>query len=66
MPFVLDISPAVAARGKIRLAEKRRETIPEGYALDKDGKTKQIREWVWFLRKCQPFLGLLELLLQVS
>ena len=38
VPFVLDISPAVAARGKIRLAEKRGETIPEGYALDKDGR----------------------------
>ena len=38
VPFVLDISPAVAARGKIRLAEKRGELIPEGYALDKDGR----------------------------
>ena len=38
VPFILDMSPAVAARGKIRLAEKRGETIPEGYALDKDGK----------------------------
>jgi len=36
-PFVLDMSPAVAARGKIRLAEKRNEQIPLGYALDKDG-----------------------------
>ena len=36
--FVLDMSPAVAARGKIRLAEKRGEPIPEGYALDKEGK----------------------------
>ena len=27
-PFVLDMSPAVAARGKIRLAEKRGERIP--------------------------------------
>jgi LDH2 family malate/lactate/ureidoglycolate dehydrogenase len=38
VPFILDMSPAVAARGKIRLAEKRGESIPEGYALDKDGK----------------------------
>ena len=37
-PFILDMSPAVAARGKIRLAEKRGETIPEGYALDENGK----------------------------
>ncbi len=36
-PFILDMSPAVAARGKIRLAEKRGESIPEGYALDKNG-----------------------------
>ena len=35
--FVLDMSPAVAARGKIRLAEKRGESIPEGYALDENG-----------------------------
>ena len=34
-PFLLDMSPAVAARGKIRRAERRGETIPLGYALDK-------------------------------
>ena len=38
-PFVLDMSPAVAARGKIRLAEKRSEPIPEGYALDENGQS---------------------------
>ena len=32
------MSPAVAARGKIRLAEKRGEPIPEGYALDENGQ----------------------------
>ena len=37
-PFILDMSPAVAARGKIRLAEKRGEAIPEGYALDENGE----------------------------
>jgi LDH2 family malate/lactate/ureidoglycolate dehydrogenase len=37
-PFVLDMSPAVAARGKIRLAEKRGEKIPLGYALDAQGR----------------------------
>jgi len=37
-PFVLDMSPAVAARGKIRLAEKRGEAIPLGYALDARGR----------------------------
>jgi LDH2 family malate/lactate/ureidoglycolate dehydrogenase len=36
-PYLLDMSPAVAARGKIRRAERRGETIPLGYALDKDG-----------------------------
>lgn len=36
-PYVLDMSPAVAARGKIRQAARRGESIPEGYALDSDG-----------------------------
>jgi LDH2 family malate/lactate/ureidoglycolate dehydrogenase len=37
-PYLLDMSPAVAARGKIRRAERRGEAIPLGYALDKDGR----------------------------
>lgn len=37
-PFVLDMAPAVAARGKIRLAAKRGERIPEGWGLDKEGR----------------------------
>jgi len=37
-PFVVDMAPAVAARGKIRLAAKRGERIPEGWALDKEGR----------------------------
>jgi LDH2 family malate/lactate/ureidoglycolate dehydrogenase len=37
-PYVLDMSPAVAARGKIRLAAQRGESIPLGYALDADGR----------------------------
>jgi LDH2 family malate/lactate/ureidoglycolate dehydrogenase len=37
-PFLLDMSPAVAARGKIRRAERRGENIPLGYALDADGR----------------------------
>jgi LDH2 family malate/lactate/ureidoglycolate dehydrogenase len=36
--FVLDMSPSVAARGKIRKAARRGEKIPEGYALDAEGK----------------------------
>nr|POF14357.1 l-sulfolactate dehydrogenase [Quercus suber] len=35
--FVLDMTPSVAARGKIRKAARRGESIPEGYALDADG-----------------------------
>ncbi|MGD0906354.1 MAG: Ldh family oxidoreductase [Candidatus Acidiferrales bacterium] len=37
-PFVLDMSVAVAARGKIRKALRRGESIPEGYALDAEGR----------------------------
>ncbi len=37
-PVILDMSPAVAARGKIRRAERRGEQIPLGYALDADGR----------------------------
>ena len=37
-PFLLDMSPAVAARGKIRRAERRGEKIPLGYALDAAGR----------------------------
>jgi LDH2 family malate/lactate/ureidoglycolate dehydrogenase len=36
--FLLDMSPAVAARGKIRRAERRGEQIPLGYALDAEGR----------------------------
>ncbi|KAH8879518.1 Malate/L-lactate dehydrogenase [Thozetella sp. PMI_491] len=36
--FILDMSPCVAARGKIRKAARRGEKILEGYALDKNGK----------------------------
>ena len=36
--FVLDMSPSVAARGKIRKAARRGKPIPEGYALDEQGR----------------------------
>jgi len=38
MPFDLDLSPAVAARGKIRRAARRGQPIPLGYALDAKGR----------------------------
>jgi len=37
--FILDMSPSVAARGKIRKAARRGEKIPEGYALDGEGRS---------------------------
>ncbi|KAI9665750.1 MAG: hypothetical protein M1821_003684 [Bathelium mastoideum] len=36
--FVLDMSPSVVARGKIRKAARRGESIPEGWALDGEGR----------------------------
>ncbi|MGQ7792596.1 Ldh family oxidoreductase [Faunimonas sp. B44] len=37
-PFILDMAPSVAARGKIRRAIRLGEPIPIDYALDADGK----------------------------
>ncbi|RFC69382.1 MULTISPECIES: Ldh family oxidoreductase [Mesorhizobium] len=37
-PFILDMSPAVAARGKIRAALRNKTAIPLGYALDSEGR----------------------------
>lgn len=36
--FVLDMAPSVAARGKVHKAMRRGESIPEGWALDKEGR----------------------------
>ncbi len=36
-PFILDMAPSVAARGKIYKAKRRGERIPLDWALDKDG-----------------------------
>ncbi|KAF1844166.1 Malate/L-lactate dehydrogenase [Cucurbitaria berberidis CBS 394.84] len=36
-PFIVDMAPSVAARGKIYKALRRGEKIPEDWALDKDG-----------------------------
>ncbi|KAI5864803.1 malate dehydrogenase [Durotheca rogersii] len=37
-PFVLDMAPSVAARGKIHKAKRRGEKIPLDWALDADGR----------------------------
>ena len=38
MPFILDMAPSVAARGKIHKALRRGEKIPTDWALDADGR----------------------------
>ncbi|KAI9665130.1 MAG: hypothetical protein M1831_002140 [Alyxoria varia] len=40
-PFLLDMAPSVVARGKIYKALRRDESIPEGWALDKEGRSTQ-------------------------
>jgi len=37
-PFIMDMAPSVAARGKIYKALRRGEKIPQDWALDKDGQ----------------------------
>ena len=38
-PLVIDLSLSVVARGKVMNAKKTGQTIPEGWALDKDGQS---------------------------
>lgn len=38
VPYLVDMSPSVAARGKIRRAERLGQEIPLGYALDEHGR----------------------------
>src|SRR5262249_32336397 len=38
VPLVLDMATSIAARGKIRRAAQRKETIPAGWALDGEGR----------------------------
>ncbi|KAI1328982.1 Malate/L-lactate dehydrogenase [Xylariaceae sp. FL0255] len=38
LPFILDMAPSVAARGKIYRAKRRGEKIPLDWALDKEGR----------------------------
>jgi LDH2 family malate/lactate/ureidoglycolate dehydrogenase len=40
-PFIVDMAPSVAARGKIYKALRRAEKIPGDWALDKDGQQTQ-------------------------
>jgi len=37
VPFLMDMSTTIIARGKLRLAAQRGESIPEGIGLDKNG-----------------------------
>jgi LDH2 family malate/lactate/ureidoglycolate dehydrogenase len=37
-PFILDMAPSIAARGKVYKAQRRGEKIPMDWALDKDGR----------------------------
>lgn len=37
LPFILDMAPSIAARGKIYKAKRRGERIPSDWALDADG-----------------------------
>ena len=37
-PLVIDLAMSVVARGKIMMAEQKGEAIPEGWALDADGR----------------------------
>lgn len=40
-PFIMDMAPSVAARGKVYRALRRGEQIPRGWALDKHGRATQ-------------------------
>ncbi|MDQ0338785.1 hypothetical protein J2S00_001571 [Caldalkalibacillus uzonensis] len=37
-PIIVDMSSSIVARGKIILANKNKETIPEGWAIDQQGR----------------------------
>ena len=40
-PFIMDMAPSVVARGKVHRAARRGEAIPEGWALDAQGRTTE-------------------------
>ena len=56
-PFLLDMSPAVAARGKIRRAERRGEKISLGYALDAEGRPTPGPLWAAWCCRSAPIRG---------
>ena len=39
LPIVVDMATSIVARGKVRLAIEKQESIPEGWALDENGKS---------------------------
>ncbi|MBO8173116.1 MAG: Ldh family oxidoreductase [Bacillaceae bacterium] len=44
-PVIIDLSASIVARGKVILAAKKGESIPEGWAIDREGKpTTNARE----------------------
>lgn len=55
-PFVMDMAMTVIARGKIRLAAMRGEPIPEGLALDVEGRPTTDADDA-FKGVCLPFGG---------
>jgi LDH2 family malate/lactate/ureidoglycolate dehydrogenase len=44
-PFILDMAPSIAARGKIYKAARRGEKLPLDWALDTDGMIQTRRCW---------------------
>ena len=46
-PIILDMSTSNVARGKIMVAKKNKESIPEGWAITKDGKQTTDADEAW-------------------
>lgn len=47
VPIVLDMAPSVVPRGRLMLAIQRGETIPEGWAVDKEGNATTDPKKAW-------------------
>ena len=52
IPFILDTSISVINRGKIRVAARNNQKIPEGVALDKFGNPTRPCEWQFRNQRC--------------